>query len=75
MLACDFFITGFWWHSKAAAFYTDPFILGSPGEIHIQAIKIALNLIIIIKSPAGFPSLLSRDYITVWYLVGERELY
>lgn len=65
--------SGFCWHGKAAAvFSTGPFILEPPGEIYIQAIKIPLNLIIIIKSPTGFPSLLSHDYITVWCLVGEK---
>lgn len=58
-------------------FFTDPLILEPPGEMYIQPIKIPLNLvIIIIKSPTGFPLLLSHDYITVWYLMGGKgQLY
>lgn len=66
----DFYNSGSCWHGKAAAFFTDPFSLEHPGEMYIQAIKIPLNLIIIIKCLTGFPSLLSHDYTTVRYLVG-----
>lgn len=72
VLSCDSFCkSGFCWHGKAAVLFTDPFIVEPSGEVYIQAIKIPLNIIIIII-PTGFPSLLSHDYITVWYLVGGR---
>lgn len=77
VLSCDSFCkSGFCWHGKPAAFFTDPFIIEPSGEVYIQAIKIPLNLIIIVViiiiSPTGFSSLLSHDYITVWYLMGGR---
>lgn len=46
-LACD---------GEAALLFVEPFILESPGEMYLRAIKIARNLRKTKKSPTGFPS-------------------
>lgn len=61
VLACD---------GEAALLFTDPFTSESPGEMHVQAIKIARNLV---KTKKALLDFLHRDSPVVWCTVGGKR--
>lgn len=63
LLVVFFFNSDFYWHGKAAAFFTDFHTWTSRWNVH-SGNEVPLNLMMMIITtaiPTGFPSLLSRD--------------